>query len=249
MNINKKIYLFTYFLCVLINHVYSQGPFPYNTTKGCSIYSFNETFVKNSQFQPYNSVSITSDTCQASHPEYSVSACCTTYQTNDLKVFIQRNSTVFGRCQGCLDNIWSLYCGSVCSPYQQSFMVPTNTLPSLQVINIDFILHPDFAQGLYDSCSSVKTDSGKTFGQLYTDKKSFFSDVFGNDPMYQINFVFNTTGYNSRITPCSSSSTTSSPTTSSSTSGSEGDSSAKSKHSLQSIYLVFLALSTIFFIF
>ncbi|KAM9968917.1 hypothetical protein ACTFIW_000320 [Dictyostelium discoideum] len=197
----------------------SQGPFPYNTTVGCSIFGNNATFVKDSQHPPYNSVSITSGTCQASHPEYSQRACCYTYQTNELKTFIQSNETLFGQCPGCLANVWSLWCGSICSPFQQSFMVPTETITqTLQVVKIDFILHPDFAQGLYESCLSIKAENGKTFSSLYSDKQSFFNGVFSDNPQYKINFVFNTTGYNSDITPCSGPEKT---TTSSTDSGSD----------------------------
>ncbi|KAM9992454.1 hypothetical protein ACTFIY_009882 [Dictyostelium cf. discoideum] len=128
------------------------------------------------------------------------------------------------QCPGCLANVWSLWCESICSPFQQSFMVPTETISqTLQVIKIDFILHPDFAQGLYESCSSIKTENGKTFSSLYSDKQSFLNGVLSDNPQYKINFVFNTTGYNSDITPCSGpEKTTTSPM--------DSTSSAQSKH-------------------
>ncbi|KAN0015937.1 hypothetical protein ACTFIU_005886 [Dictyostelium citrinum] len=241
MNLNKYSIIFIFFISftILINHVNSQGPFPYNTTIGCSIFADNATFARNSQFSPYKSVSITSDTCQASHPEYSESACCYTYQTNRLKTFVQSNQTLFGQCPGCLANVWSLWCGSICSPFQQSFMVPTETIvQTSQVIKVDFVLHPDFGQGLYESCSTVKASNGKTLGSLYSDKQSFFNSVFGDYPQYQINFVFNTTGYNSIITPCSNNQQTS--TTTSST-----DSSSKSSYSNHSVIYILLALFSI----
>ncbi|EAL61771.1 hypothetical protein DDB_G0291574 [Dictyostelium discoideum AX4] len=241
MNLNIILIFFIYFFCFTLL-VKSQGPFPYNTTEGCSIFGNNATFVKNSQFPPYNSVSITSGTCQASHPEYSQKACCYTYQTNGLKTFIQSNETLFGQCPGCLANVWSLWCGSICSPFQQSFMVPTETITqTLQVVKIDFILHPDFAQGLYESCSSIKTENGKTFSSLYSDKQSFFNGVFSDNPQYKINFVFNTTGYNSDITPCSGPEKTT-------TSSTDSTSSAQSKHSIQYIFYALALFSVILII-
>ncbi|KAM9956801.1 hypothetical protein ACTFIR_003535 [Dictyostelium discoideum] len=62
-----------------------------------------------------------------------------------------------------------------------------------------------------------------------------FNGVFSDNPQYKINFVFNTTGYNSDITPCSGREKTT-------TSSTDSSSSAQSKHSIQYISYALLAL-------
>ncbi|KAN0029561.1 hypothetical protein ACTA71_007690 [Dictyostelium dimigraforme] len=185
--------------------VHSQGPFPYNTTLGCSMYGENSNFVRSAIYKPYDNVYIVPGTCQTSHPEYSEISCCTTTQTELLLENMNMGVAIFKNCPACLDNIWSLWCATTCSPFQQSFMVPTSISPNDQILSIDFIVHPDFGQGLYESCAGVQSDGAPPFGELFPTKETFFSGVFSMNPAFKINFVFNETGYNSLITPCSQS--------------------------------------------
>ncbi|KAN0027940.1 hypothetical protein ACTFIV_009766 [Dictyostelium citrinum] len=194
-------------LLFIVKQTHSQGPFPYNTTLGCSFYGFNDNFAMSTYYQPYRNVILEPNTCQQSHPEYSETACCTTDQLQTLSQQMIMSNAIFGVCSACLDNIWSLWCASSCSPFQQSFMVPTSVNPSNDQINdIDFVVHPDFGEGLYESCAGIYSDGAPPFGKLYPNKELFFNGIFGlYNPTFKINFIFNATGYNSLITPCSQS--------------------------------------------
>ncbi|KAN0030141.1 hypothetical protein ACTA71_009902 [Dictyostelium dimigraforme] len=210
MNINQIMSLFVCFCLfssiLFINTVHSQGPFPYNTTEGCSMDGKSANFIKGGDYLPFHNQTIAPGTCQRSHPEYSETSCCTYAQTMVLFDNMVMGSAIFSRCPACLYNIWDLWCASSCSPYQQSFMVPTYINNKTgQIKNVDFILHPDYAQGLYDSCSGVNSDGAPPFGELFTTPLAFFNGVFSINPAFKINWVLNETGYNSYTALCADS--------------------------------------------
>ncbi|EGC34908.1 hypothetical protein DICPUDRAFT_47976 [Dictyostelium purpureum] len=211
--IKKLLILLYYFFIIQIllfnseNVVNSQQPFPYNTTKGCSMYGVNSSFVEEKDFDPLSNQHISKHTCQFTHPEYSELSCCNYDQTKILKVNMEIAQTIFGRCQSCMINIYSLWCASSCSPYQRSFMVPTKVdNKTEQILEIDFYLHPHFAVGLYNSCKDVQTSGSPKFGEMYKTPMDFFKGLFSppNNPTFQaLNWIFDEKGYDAEILPCS----------------------------------------------
>ncbi|KAM9960108.1 hypothetical protein ACTFIW_009233 [Dictyostelium discoideum] len=210
MNINQIMSLFVCFCLFssiyLINTVHSQGPFPYNTTEGCSMNGLNASYIESGLYPPYHNQTLAPGTCQYSHPEYSETSCCTNGQTLVLLSNMVMGSAVFARCPACLSNVWDLWCASSCSPYQQSFMVPTSIDSKTgQILSVDFVIHPDYAWGLYNSCSGVNSDGAPPFGTIFHTPQDFFSGIFALNPAFSINWVFNETGYISPTTPCTES--------------------------------------------
>ncbi|EGC30415.1 hypothetical protein DICPUDRAFT_157858 [Dictyostelium purpureum] len=207
MNIKSIMSLFVciYIFTILTETVHSQGPYPYGTEPGCSMYGFNASYIIVDNFKPYDHTDMAPNTCQASHPEYSNSSCCTFNQTLVLSDNMVMGAAIFGRCPACLYNVWDLWCASSCSPYQSSFMIPTKNNTEGKISNIDFILHPDYAWGLYNSCKDVNSNGAPPFGTLCPTPLLFFQSIFSTNPAFSINWVFNETGYNGNITPCTAS--------------------------------------------
>ncbi|KAM9981704.1 hypothetical protein ACTFIY_004001 [Dictyostelium cf. discoideum] len=202
----NKIIVFLIFFLSIINLIKCQSPYPYNTTLGCSMYGVTSSFVEAKDFPPLNNTEIAPNTCQLTHPEYSIESCCNYNQTLILQTNMLVAGGIFGRCSSCMVNLYNLWCASSCSPYQKSFMVPTKVDNKTdQIIGIDFVLHPDFANGLYNSCRDVHANGAQPFGVMFPTAQLFFTGVFSavNPTFKELNWVFNDEGYNDAIVPCS----------------------------------------------
>eukprot|EP01132_Coremiostelium_polycephalum_P006736 gene6736-8352_t len=172
------------------------------------MYGINASFVIPKTFEPSApNPPLASRTCQSSHPEYSESACCNYDQTMVLKQNMVMGGTLFGRCPACMYNVWDLWCASSCSPYQSSFMIPTQIDPNSQKIkSVQFILTPEYGQALYNSCRDVSSSGSPPFGQMFATPELFFAGLFGSDaPAFHIDFIFNSSGYSNQLAPCSES--------------------------------------------
>ncbi|KAK5577868.1 hypothetical protein RB653_002816 [Dictyostelium firmibasis] len=202
----NKIIVFIFIIISIFKVIKCQSPYPYNTTLGCSMYGVTSSFVESKDFPPLNNTEIAPNTCQLTHPEYSIESCCNYNQTLILQTNMLVAGGIFGRCSSCMVNLYNLWCASSCSPYQKSFMVPTKVDNKTdQIIAIDFILHPDFANGLYNSCRDVHANGAQPFGVMFPTSQLFFTGVFSavNPTFKELNWVFNTDGYNDVIIPCS----------------------------------------------
>eukprot|EP01133_Synstelium_polycarpum_P012064 gene12064-14115_t len=98
-----------------------------------------------------------------------------------------------------------------CSPYQSTFITiieaRNNTMGNityLQIKEVEFLLDPVYAEGLYNSCRDVSSYGDPTIGSLYPTYELFFNWLFGNqNAAFKINFIFDTElGYTNDIVPC-----------------------------------------------
>ncbi|KYR01019.1 Niemann-Pick C type protein [Tieghemostelium lacteum] len=193
----------------------SEDPYvPYHTVYGCSMNGINSSFIlsENNTAPQKPTTPLTPNTCQQTHPEYSQMACCDAAQTQILQNNLYLAQPIFGRCPSCFYNVYDLWCASSCSPYQSSFMIITSTQPVLynntdqqQIISATYVLHPDYASGVYNSCRDVSTGGSQPLGAMYKTPLDFFNGIFGINPAFQLTFVFDVNGYNNEVAGCAES--------------------------------------------
>ncbi|EFA85411.1 hypothetical protein PPL_02414 [Heterostelium album PN500] len=177
-----------------------------NPTMGCSMYGLNSNFILDKSFPPFiPDPPIAPGTCQFD-PAYSGDVCCNYNQSMVLFNNMEIASGMFGKCSSCMTNVWELWCASSCSPYQSTYMVPTNVNNNTnQIISINYNINPIFAEGLYNSCRDVQTSGGPPFAHFYPTYQEFFVGVFViYNPAFKLTFVYDEViGYNGSIIPCS----------------------------------------------
>ncbi|EDV22560.1 uncharacterized protein TRIADDRAFT_28666, partial [Trichoplax adhaerens] len=83
--------------------------------------------------------------------------CCDTVQIDYFQRSMQLPRQFLSRCPSCWHNFVQLYCQSTCSP-DQSFTDLTAATPprNESITSINYHMTPEFADGLFSSCSEVK---------------------------------------------------------------------------------------------
>ncbi|EFA84746.1 Niemann-Pick C type protein [Heterostelium album PN500] len=172
------------------------------TTEGCSMFGINGSFVEARNFTPQMpNPPLANYTCQA----YSDMACCDYDQSIVLATNMAIAGGMFGRCSACITNLWDMWCGSSCSPYQSSFMImDTVDNKTHQVKVATFLIDETYAVGLYNSCRDVNANGMGPISNTYPDAYSLLNNLFGgsNNPAFQIHFIYDPNGYSGNIIKC-----------------------------------------------
>lgn len=90
--------------------------------------------------------------------------CCDYDMLNTLTTQVKYPQQLFSRCPACLRNFIDHFCATTCDPNQSLYMNPTickpgkrkNGTENTAVMEIDIYLEMEYAEGLYNSCSSVQ---------------------------------------------------------------------------------------------
>ncbi len=89
--------------------------------------------------------------------------CCDAAQIHTFDNNMGAPRQLIARCPSCFHNFAQLWCWSTCSPVQAEFLVATEiknntaTTPPKPYVNaVDYHLTEDFAEGMFNSCSSVQ---------------------------------------------------------------------------------------------
>lgn len=130
--------------------------------------------------------------------------CCTTEQLDALSTNIAQSSSILARCPACLENFKRFWCYFTCTPDQSLHLTPiavknpSNEFPL--VIEANLTLHPNFSDGLFDSCKDVRLGfTGDSIMKVFMNAKNgseflnalaLFSKYFG--PGLMINFEYST---------------------------------------------------------
>lgn len=94
--------------------------------------------------------------------DYEPSLCCDENQILTFDNNMAAPRQLIARCPSCFHNFAQLWCASTCSPKQSEFLVATSiqnttTTPIQQYVDgVEYYLTDMFAEGMFNSCSSVQ---------------------------------------------------------------------------------------------
>ncbi|CEG50432.1 Cholesterol transport protein (Niemann-Pick C disease protein) [Plasmopara halstedii] len=106
-------------------------------------------------------------------PAYKNDACCSWQQNYAMAENFKLLASVFaknnaGGCDACAANLMSLWCGLICSPFQDKFMHMTYEWPSItyrpdpmtgkekvKVLEVNVALTKNYTCGIFDSCKNT----------------------------------------------------------------------------------------------
>lgn len=89
--------------------------------------------------------------------------CCNKHTLKNFTASLSVAEHMLGRCPSCYHNFRNLYCAFTCDPEQSNFVDVALALPfppnKMKVMNIDYAVSENFANGLFHSCKNVKMPS------------------------------------------------------------------------------------------
>lgn len=129
-----------------VNCEYRGEPKPFNTTEGLNAFKTN---------------------CPDFYHGEDTPVCCSDSQMITLNGQISVPQQTLVRCPSCLRNFLALWCHFTCSPNQANFMHASKTEPYVTpdgqnktaIVEVDYSVSPDFANGMYNSCENVQSPS------------------------------------------------------------------------------------------
>lgn len=95
---------------------------------------------------------------------YEGPVCCNRNQTIWMKnesPLIDFVESELGACPACTRNLWRLWCGYMCNPYQSLFVNVTakhiEANNSVWIVDsLNFLVNEQYAEAIYDSCKEGK---------------------------------------------------------------------------------------------
>lgn len=162
----RQTLLFLFGLLAIVKNCSSEGHCIWYGQCGNGYNNQPTNCVYNGPAKPLNdseALQILENYCPELYKGPNTVTCCNKQTLQNFTASLNVAEHMLGRCPSCYHNFRNLYCAFTCDPVQSNFVDVALALPGplkkMKVMNINYAVSNNFANGLFRSCKNVKMPS------------------------------------------------------------------------------------------